>query len=278
MVFIEDVANRLAALLVRRDIHAAVVVVAADDIRDRGVALKAHGVLDALRDQRRTDKTACAKLAHANALREISVLIGQRHLSARIAHIGIVDRDQIAQIPLHRIIGVAGCGCGKRNILQGGCGTRLGGGAGGGSGGCRCAGGGACCGTGGARLGLRCGGGDGVLRHTAGILCQRLGTSLADFFITRIDVGGRGQLLAAVCGKDVGRHNGVYAEHHGYQRYTRNNDQRFFVFNKFRKVHIIKSVYNSINPLYCTVLLCYYTTYCFVNQAFEPFVPNLTLF
>ena len=118
MVFIEDIANRLAALLVRRDIHAAVVVVAADDIRDRGVALKAHGVLDALRDQRRTDKTACAKLAHANALREISVLIGQRHLGARIAHIGIVDRDQIAQIPLHRIIGVAGCGCGERNIRR----------------------------------------------------------------------------------------------------------------------------------------------------------------
>ena len=117
VVFIKDVANRLAALLIRRNINAAVVVIAADNICNRGVALKAHGVLDALRNECRTDKAACAKLTHANALGKVSVLVGQRHLGTCVAHIGIVDCNQIAQIPLHRIIGVAGSRGGKRNIL-----------------------------------------------------------------------------------------------------------------------------------------------------------------
>ena len=114
MVFVKDVANRLTARLVWRDVHASVVVVAADNIRNRGVALKAHGVLDALRNQRRTDKAAGAKLAHANALREISVLIGQRHLSARIAHIGIIDRRLRlwqTEYPARRLWHAAGWWC-----------------------------------------------------------------------------------------------------------------------------------------------------------------------
>lgn len=96
VVFVKNVSHSLAALIARADTCAARIAALADNLGNTAISVKAHGVLDSLSNKASADKSARPEFTHAQAFKQISVIVAERYIRADIGGIGVVYSNQIA--------------------------------------------------------------------------------------------------------------------------------------------------------------------------------------